>query len=210
MKVSEAIERRRSIKYFDPDERMPAGHWQQLQQLARRSPTAFNIQNWRFVRVQDAVTRRKIRAAAWDQPQMTDAALLLVICFDRLAWQREPARYWANAPADVAAQLVPEITGFYAANEQLQRDEGLRSCGIAAQTLMLAAQELGYESCALDGFDFAEVGRLIHLPADHEIALILTIGTALKPAHARPGDIDAAEIFFDEQFPVNPESGKPL
>lgn len=205
MDVFDAIERRRSIKYFDPAEPMPEAHWQQLQHALRRSPTAFNIQNWRFVRIRDTAKRRQIRAAAWDQPQMTDAALLLVLCFDRLAWQRDPARYWCDAPPEVAAQLVPEITGFYAPDQQLQRDEGLRSCGIAAQTLMLAAQALGYDSCALDGFDYATVGKLIQLPADHEIALIVTVGKALKPAHARPGQIDEAEVFFEERFPAQAE-----
>lgn len=182
---------------------MPTSDWVQLKRLIRRSPTAFNIQNWRFVRVLEPAIRQQIRAAAWDQPQMTDAALLLVICFDRLAWQRDPARYWASAPPEVAAQLVPEITDFYANDTTLQRDEGLRSCGIAAQTLMLAAQEMGYDSCALDGFDFATVAQLIGLPTDHEIALILAVGTALKPAHARPGDVPDQEIFFDDRFPAS-------
>ena len=149
MRVSDAIRQRRSVKYFDPDHRLAPADVDELLALARLSPTAFNIQNWRFVRVVDPATRRAIRAAAWDQPQMTDAALLLVLCFDLRAWDREPERYWRNAPPAVAAQLVPEIRAFYAADAQLQRDEGQRSCGIAAQTLMLAAAEMGLASRAL-------------------------------------------------------------
>ena len=202
MRVSDAIRQRRSVKYFDPDHRLAPADVDELLALARLSPTAFNIQNWRFVRVVDPATRRAIRAAAWDQPQMTDAALLLVLCFDLRAWDREPERYWRNAPPVVAAQLVPEIRAFYAADAQLQRDEGQRSCGIAAQTLMLAAAEMGLASCALDGFDYRRVGELIALPDDHAISLILAIGREHKPPHARPGEIAAEEVLFTDRFPT--------
>ena len=46
------------------------------------APTAFNIQNWRFVRVTDPEQRKAIRAVAWDQAQVTDASELLVLCLD--------------------------------------------------------------------------------------------------------------------------------
>lgn len=60
-------------------------------------PTAFNIQNWRFVVVKDTELRREIRKVAWDQPQVTDASALLILCADIRAWEKSPARYWENA-----------------------------------------------------------------------------------------------------------------
>ena len=201
MRVAEAIRARRSIHYFDPEHRLAEAEFQQLMQLALHSPTAFNIQNWRFLRVRDPALRHAIRQTAWDQPQVTDASALLILCFDQRAWDKDPARYWRDAPPEIAAQLVPEIRQFYAADEQLQRDEGMRSCGIAAQTLMLAAQAMGMESCAMDGFDFARVAELIQLPADHRISLMLAIGKALKPAHARPGSLELADVLLDNRFP---------
>ncbi len=36
-------------------------------------PTSFNIQTWRFVLVRGKALRKKIRAAANDQAQVTDA-----------------------------------------------------------------------------------------------------------------------------------------
>jgi nitroreductase len=41
--------------------------------------------------------------------------------------------------------LVPSIVKFYKRNEPLEREKGLRSMGIAAQTLMLAAKSAGYD-----------------------------------------------------------------
>ena len=74
MTTIEAIESRRAIKNYDPAHRMSPEEERRLLELALLSPTAFNIQNWRFVIVRDRETRKKIRAAAWDQAQVTDAS----------------------------------------------------------------------------------------------------------------------------------------
>lgn len=201
MKVSQALESRRSIKYFDPEHQISQAECERLMQASLLSPTAFNIQNWRFVRVSAPALRAEIRKAAWDQPQITDASLLLVLCMDLLAWSRDPQRYWRNAPPEVGAQFVPEILDFYRDDSQLQRDEGMRSCGIVAQSLMLMAREMGYHSCAMDGFDFKRVAHLIRLPEDHEICMIIAIGKPLRDPWPRGGQLALNEVYFTDQFP---------
>lgn len=51
---------------------------EQLFSLAIHSPTAFNIQNWPFVLVQNPDLRKTIRSVSWNQAQVTDASLLIV------------------------------------------------------------------------------------------------------------------------------------
>ena len=108
-----AIEKRRSIKHYDPDHRFTPDEEKRLLELAMLSPTAFNIQNWRFVVVKDPALRQQIRAVAWDQAQVTDASLLIVLCADLKSWERDPARYWKNAPQPVQDFLVPAIRPYY-------------------------------------------------------------------------------------------------
>ncbi len=158
MEVSNAIESRRAIKEYDAEHRMTEAEIEKLMSQAMRAPTAWNIQNWRFVLVRDPEQRKKIRAAAWDQAQLTDASLLVVLTADLKAWEKDPVRYWRNTPQSVQDCILPAMAQFYRGNEQMQRDEGMRSCGMAAMTLMLAAQDMGYQSCPMDGFDFDEVG----------------------------------------------------
>ncbi len=200
MTVSEAIESRRSIKYFEPDFELPAADVEALCTAARLSPTAFNIQNGRYVLVRDAALKAEIRKAAWDQPQVSGCSLLMVLCYDLMAWDRDPERYWSNAPPAVAQQMVSEIRDFYRDDEKLQRDEGMRTCGIAAGAVMLQARELGLDTCAMDGFDYKRVGHLIHLPADHEICLMIAIGKAAQPPHARPGLLQPGDTIVNEGF----------
>ncbi len=154
MNVPAAIQNRRAVKNFDLDHKMTKKERETLLALALLSPTAFNIQNWRFVVVDDPEQREKIRAASWDQAQVTDASLLIILCADLKAWKKEPIRYWHSSPESVQKFMVPAIQQYYDGLVQVQRDEAMRSCGIAAQTLMLAAQSMGYDSCPMDGFDF--------------------------------------------------------
>lgn len=200
MNVAQAIEARRAVKHFDPNHRMSEAEIESLLGLARLAPTAFNIQNRRFVLVRDPELRKQLRAVAWDQAQVTDASLLIALCADLKAWEKDPARYWANAPQPVRDYLVPAIGQYYRGREQVQRDEGMRSCGMAAQTLMLAAKEMGYDTCPMDGFDYDAVGRLINLPPDHAVAMFVAVGRLTQAAWERPSQLPKSEVVIENRF----------
>ena len=195
-----AIESRRAVKHFDPQHQLNDTEIEELLSLAILSPTAFNIQHWRFVLVQDSELRQRMRAVAWDQAQFTDASLLIVICADISAWQKQPERYWHNAPKATQDFLLPAIQQYYTGKPQVQRDEALRSCGMAAQTLMLTAKAMGYDSCPMDGFDFEAMAKLINLPDDHLISLCLAVGKAIQPAAPRGGQLSLNEVVIRDRF----------
>ncbi|VGO22282.1 nitroreductase family protein [Pontiella sulfatireligans] len=200
MNVPAAIQTRRSVRHFDPSHKMSAKELEKLLSLTLHSPTAFNIQNWRFVVVQDPEQRRKIREAAWDQDQITSASLLVILCADLKAWEKEPLRYWRSAPAPVQEFIVPAIERYYSGLDQVQRDEAMRSCGIAAQTLMLAAQSMGYDSCPMDGFDFETVSDIINLPDDHAICMFVAIGKGLKESPQTKDMLPFDEVVIKDSF----------
>lgn len=200
MNVTEAIVERRSVKMYDPEHKMTEQEINKLLSLAMLTPTAFNIQHWRFVVVTDPALRQQIREVSWNQAQVTDASLLIILTADLKAWEKDPARYWANAPKPVQDYLVPAIGNYYQGNAQVQRDEGMRSCGMAAMTLMLAAKEMGYDTCPMDGFDFDAVAKLINLPADHTPVMFVVVGKALEPARPRAGQLNMDEVVIYNQF----------
>ncbi|MEL5849045.1 MAG: nitroreductase family protein [Candidatus Igneacidithiobacillus chanchocoensis] len=176
MDVLSAVQRRRAAKSFDPQHQMPTAVRQQLLENAALAPSAYNIQHWRIVDVQDPQLRQAIREVAWGQAQVTDASLLLVLCADLDAWQEQPQRYWATAPQPVQDFLLPKLDEYYRGKPEVARDEAMRSLGIVGMTLMLLAQDLGYDSCPMDGFDFDAVARLIRLPANYAIGYMVAIG----------------------------------
>ena len=200
MDTIEAVRQRRAVKQYDPEHEMTREEVDRLIGLAKLAPTAFNQQNYRFVLVRDAGLRKQIREAAWDQAQVTDASLLIVICADLKAWEKDPARYWANAPAEVQDYMKSAIDQYYRNREQVQRDEAMRSAGIAAQTIMLSAKSMGFDTCPMDGFDYDAVGKLINLPEDHVVAMFVVVGKAVQPAKPRPTQLTTDEVVIADRF----------
>src|SRR5690606_39005501 len=164
MDTLDAIRSRRAVRGYDSQYVLSDSDRQELLELALLAPTAFNLQHVRLVDVQDPQLRAQIRAVAWDQAQVSEASMLVVICARVDSWQCNASRVWEGAPEDVAQFMVGAIDGYYRDKPQVQRDEALRSCGLVAQTLMLAARGKDLDSVPMDGFDFEAVGRLINLP----------------------------------------------
>ncbi len=200
MDTFEAIYKRRSVKHFDPEHSMPEQDLQKLLEAAVQSPTSFNIQHWRFVVVRDKTLRQQIRKAGNDQAQITDASVLIVMTGYVQAWKKDPQRYWRDAPPDVAKMIVGWMGPFHEGREWLQRDEVMRSIGIASQTIMLAAKAMGYDSCPMIGFDPDKVAELIGMPDDHVIGNLIAVGKATKPAWPKPGQLPLEEVVVWDRF----------
>jgi len=200
MNTLEAIEKRRAVKHYDPEHVFTRVEVDTILSSAMLSPTSYNIQHWRFVHVSDPAMRQQIREAAWDQAQVTDASMLLVLCADLKAWERQPERYWRDAPKETRDMLVSMITDFYGGKEQLQRDEAMRSVGIAAQTIMLTAKDMGYDSCPMIGFDPDAVAKIINLPENHVIGMMISVGRAATEAQERGGQLPRAEVVIQNRF----------
>jgi nitroreductase len=200
MELFDAIYQRRAIKAFDPAYTISSDDEKKLFEAAIQAPTSFNIQHWRFVVVRDKDLRTEMRKLGNDQAQITDASLLVIMTADTKAWQKNPARYWEQAPKEVADLLVGWMGPFHDGREWLQRDEAQRSIGMAMQTLMLAAKGIGLDSCPMIGFDIEAVAKLINLPADHVMGPMVAIGKGTKAPWPKPGQLTLNEVLVNNKF----------
>ncbi|MFT5883170.1 MAG: nitroreductase [Crocinitomicaceae bacterium] len=200
MNTTENIETRRSIKHFNPEHVMPKEDLAELIRLTKLAPSSFNIQNYRLLVVRDKELRKKIRAAAWDQAHVTDASVLFIMCADLNAHDTDPEEYWGHAPEDVQNILGPMIKPFYEGNNELIRDEANRSTALAGMTLMLAARELGYDSCPMIGFDKDAVSKLVNLPEGMMLGFMIPVGEQCKAAWARGPRLPDEKVVIYDQF----------
>jgi nitroreductase len=126
--------------------------------------------------------------------------MLVLFTADVKAWNKTPERYWANAPQEVGEMLVSWMGPFHEGRDWLQRDEAHRSIGMAMQTMMLAAQELGYQTCPLIGYDIEEVAKLVNLPDDHVMGPMIAIGKGIKDPWPKAGQLPLSEVVFENSF----------
>ena len=199
MNVSDAIKQRRSVNFFDPAYKISTLEAHELIEAANLSPSAFNIQHWRFVWLRDEEILRQAKESTWFQPQVTDASLVLLVCLDLKAWQKSPQRYWVNAPQDVAESMIENIRQIYADNPQIERDEGMRSASMAAMALMLKAQDMGLDSCAM-ACDAEKMAEVVNLPDDHAICMVLAFGKRLEEPYPRPGLLTVEDVLLTDSF----------
>ena len=200
MDTFEAIRTRRAIKKFDSTYKMTPEQVKSLMELVILSPTSYNQQNWRFVTVTDQSVKEKISKAARDQAQPKDGSLVVVLCGNMNAWKDNPTRYWRNHPVEKQELVKNSLARKYADSPQNRRDEAIRSCGFAAQTIMLAARQMGLDSCPMVGFEYDQLAEIINLPEDHLISMMVVVGKASEPAAERGGQLALDEVVFENQF----------
>ena len=200
MDVFEAVSTRRAIKKFDPNHEMSSDEVKKLMEHVILSPTSYNQQNWRFVYVTDQDVKEKISEAARGQAQPKDGSLVVVLCGDMTAWKTEPLRYWKNHPTEKQELVKASLERKYSTDTQAQRDEAVRSCGMAAQTIMLAARDMGLDSCPMVGFEYDELAKVINLPNNHLIVMMVVVGKRAEDAAQRGGQLSLNDVAFENKF----------
>ena len=196
----DAIKTRRAIKKFDSSHKMTSDEIKSLMELAILSPSSYNQQNWRFITISDQKIKEQISTAARNQSQPSDGSLVIILCGDTNAWQEDPGRYWRNSPKERQELVTKALEKKYADSPQNRRDEAMKSCGFAAQTIMLAAKQMGLDSCPMGGFEYDEVAKIINLPEDPIVVMMVIVGKALEPAGPRGGQLAVDEVVFENRF----------
>jgi len=196
----EAIERRRTVRAFDPARPLPEGLLARLIGLATLAPSPLNLQPWRFLVVRDPANRRKLRACTFGESRITQAPVVLVV----LAY-RDPDR--TDLEAVIARQLaLGAITPEEAARLRAtaprawaRHPDPSRPALLAAATLMIAAESLGVASAWLDEYDEEKVRQAFGIPDDHALRGLLALGYPDEESPF-PGRFDLDHACFDEHF----------
>ncbi len=108
MNVFDTIRTRRSVKHYDPDHKLTEQKLRTMLSAAALAPSSFNIQNRHFVAVVDQKLKNRLHAAAWEQEQVRDASVVVVLTGDLKAHGRTE-RFLRDAPESVREQLEPMI-----------------------------------------------------------------------------------------------------
>ena len=67
----------------------------------------------------------------------------------------------------------------------------VKSCALACENYMLALRATGFDSCPMEGFDSARVRKLLDLPADAVITMVISAGKRAR------GGVYGPRIRFD-------------
>lgn len=183
----QSIQSRRTTQLFDPTRAVDDAQIQELVGVATTAPTSFNLQNWRFIAVRTQPEKERLRALAWNQAKVTEAAVTFIVCGQLadasvMAARLAPSVAQGFMPAEMVAGWEGAARSLYADQPQRQRDEAVRSATFGASTLIQAAHALGLGAAPMIGFDATAVAETFELAADEVPVLLLAVG------HPAPGN----------------------
>jgi nitroreductase len=199
MHFEEIVTARRSVKNYDPNHTISDAELKAIFDKVVLAPSSFNLQHWRFIVVRDQANKEKLCRAAFDQPQVKAASAAIVVA-GKLSAHEDAPRIYSESPESIRDIMLPMIRGFYAEKPAMQRDEAIRSGALAAMTLMYAAQDAGYATGPMIGFDPAAVGNLVGLDEHHIPVMLVVIGKQTGDIRPRPKRLPVEEVVKLESF----------
>jgi nitroreductase len=179
--IAEVIKSRISANSYDAARTLSDQEISDLIDLATHAPSAFNLQNWRFLAVRTPQAKARLLSLAYGQQKVMDAAVTFIVCGTLNPHQSLPASLKPTLDAGIIDQAIYDMwvdaaQGMYQDNPQLQRDEAVRSGSLAAMTLMLAAKGQGLVSTPMIGFDAMAVAEAFELAATEIPVMLVTVG----------------------------------
>jgi nitroreductase len=77
--ILSALQTRYATKVYDTTKKLTDEQLHTILEAGRLSPSAYGVESWQFIVVNNEELRKKLRAASYDQGKVTDASHLVVI-----------------------------------------------------------------------------------------------------------------------------------
>ena len=176
------IQERRSASKFIPDVTIDPKELEEIFQLVKFAPSAFNLQHARYIVVQDADTKQRLHDEASKQYKILTASATIVVLGDTEAYTKVADLNEGFLNLGVLSKqeydsTVESVTQFYRERGPVfQREEAIRNASLSAMQFMLIAKDKGWDTCPMIGFDPAKVQEVLNIPEQFVPVMMITLG----------------------------------
>jgi putative NAD(P)H nitroreductase len=163
------VKERRSASNFLPDQMITKEEFNEIFELVKLGPSAFNLQHANYLTVIDPVIKEKLKKAANGQYKVTSASTVILVLGDKEAFGQAPAIYEGLKMLGIVNKqeydsMVHDTVSFYESRgSDFQRDEAIRNASLSAMMFMMAAKEKGWDTCPMIGFDSEAVKQILNI-----------------------------------------------
>jgi len=126
-------------------------------EAARLAPSASNSQPWRFILVDQEPLRTEVAKATFTDIQLINKFTLLAPVMVVMVIEK--------------ARLITRLAMLVK-----KKEWPLIDIGIAAEHFCLQAAELGLGTCMIGWFDEKKIQKLLNIPSDKTIGLVISLG----------------------------------
>ena len=193
MDVIEAIQKRRSINFFETGKKIPEEKVRELLELSNLAPSSFNLQPWKVVVVTDPERKKVLRRCAMDQAKVEEASLVLIMVaepgaleenVDKVLDSWQELGFMKPGMREAYKGMMKSLYG--ERDSPARKFFAVKNTSIFAMNLMIAAKGLGLETHPMDGFDEACVKLEFSIPGEAVIPMIVAVGDLRPGAELLP------------------------
>ncbi|EQB40381.1 NAD(P)H-flavin nitroreductase [Sulfurimonas hongkongensis] len=181
----EVLEFRHACKVFDESKKIPQEDLEFILDAARRAPSSFGMEAWKFLIITNEELKAKLRPHCWDQVQITSCSHLVVILagiesvkvesgipkkrFARREMPQDKLEFYLKLYADHLKDTLSSDKNIYAWTA--------KQTAFAAANMMSAAAVKGVDSCPIEGYDKDAVESILGLDkAKFRLSMLLPLG----------------------------------
>ena len=204
LSVWDAIQMRRSIREFAPDD-VSNEMIQQMLEAARLAPSATNCQPWRFILVRDKEIKKEICRIRSDQKFIEEAPVVIVCFSDLEAISREARRKQVQELFALGVKLSGRLAdpryweerfSLPPAPREEQLLQAVSNTFIAIEHLLLMATALRLGTCWCGAIDVGELNHLFGLPDNLVSVAVIPVGYPAGEVPPQPPRLDLDEIVL--------------
>lgn len=175
---------RYATKKFDPSKKLSSEQLDLLLESLRLSPSSYGVQPWKFYLITNPELRSQVRAAAWDQSQVTDASHLILVASRTEVTEKDVDEYITNV-SETRGVTPESLEGFKkmisGTVSGMSKDDSAgwaaRQAYLAVGFLLSAAAENQIDSCPMEGFDSPKVSELVGaLSEGYQVRVMCPVG----------------------------------
>lgn len=188
----QTLNARHSVRTYKQNVELSQEALHQLLEVAGRAPSAWNLQHWKYLIIQEQADKEKLLPLAYNQKQVVDSSVTIVILGDTQANKNAEEVYAQSVaagavPAAYAERTLVGINNAYANyGPQFGSNHAYLNSGLMAMQLMIAAKAMGYDSVPMTGFDAAGVSAAFEIDSRYVPTMIISIGLSDEPPHQTP------------------------
>ncbi len=185
--VMTVINNRSSVRHYDKTAKISKEELSEILTFTTKAPSAWNLQHWHFTVFHSDDAKQKLLPVAYNQSQIVDSSAVIAILGDLEANQNtdivyDPLVQAGHITQEIKDTLAGQISRAYT-DKAFARDAAFLNASLAAMQLMITAKAMGYDSCAIGGFNKESFVKEFSISERYVPIMLISIGKAAKPAH---------------------------
>tara|TARA_B100002049_G_scaffold230746_1_gene207888 strand:+ start:126 stop:758 length:633 start_codon:yes stop_codon:yes gene_type:complete len=168
--IIESLKWRYATKKFDATKKISKKNLETLLEGVQLSASSYGLQPYQIFVIEDSEIREKLKSAAWNQTQLTDASQVVVFANHKSLDEAYVDNYIKNI-AETRDMKVEDLQGMadmiknstLQMPAEMQNEWAQKQCYLALGFLLNTAAELKIDVCPMEGFSAEEFDTILGL-----------------------------------------------